>query len=252
MTKKLRLDPNSRRSSKSGLWGILETLFKSFRKLTFLAVFAPILLVCALSLAVALYIPLHMLNLTYETFVGLETWKLIGAISLALPCCYIVFAIGLMLTVPMFNFLLPFRLKPMRCTWYSIDIIPWYYHNALVQLVRYSVLDQFTPTPLNVLFFRLMGMKIGKNVMINSTNISDPCLITLEDNVTIGGSATIFAHYGMKGLLIVEETIIKKGSTIGLKASVMGDVIVEENSMVPPHSVLLPKTRFSSEKAKAS
>lgn len=91
-------------------------------------------------------------------------------------------------------------------------------------------------------------MKIGKGVVINSANISDPCLITLEDHVTIGGSATIFAHYGMHGFLILSPTKIKKGATIGLKASIMGDVIVGENQTVAPHEVLLPKTRIEDKK----
>jgi acetyltransferase-like isoleucine patch superfamily enzyme len=137
------------------------------------------------------------------------------------------------------------KLKPWRGGWYSLQSLPWYYHNALVQLVRYTFLDLVTPSPLNVLFYRMMGMKIGKGVMINTTNISDPGLITLEDNVTIGGSATLFAHYAQGGYLVIAPTIIKKGATIGLRASVMGDVIVGEKVTVKPHSILLPKTRLN-------
>jgi hypothetical protein len=255
MVKKKRLDPESTVSDKRGLSGVIESVFRSFRRMTFFIVLAPMALVYIFCLAAAFFMPLLMLYKTYSYFSGSETYYLICALSIVLPICYFVFAVVLMLVVPLVNFLLPLRLKPMRCTWYSLEVIPWYYHNALVQLVRYTVLDIFTPTPFNILFFRLMGMKIGKNVMINTTNISDPCMIELGDNVTIGGSATLFAHYGMKGLLIVEPTIIKKGSTIGLKASVMGDVVVGDNSMVSPHDVLLPKTRLESTpdpKSKAS
>ena len=88
-----------------------------------------------------------------------------------------------------------------------------------------------------------MGMKIGKGVVINSTNISDPCLITLGDYVTIGGSATIFAHYGQKGYLIVSPVTIGAKSTIGLKASIMGGAKVGEKATVLPHAVVLPRAR---------
>lgn len=47
----------------------------------------------------------------------------------------------------------------------------------------------------------MMGMKLGKGVQINSTNISDPALIQMDDKVTIGGSATIIAHYASGGFL---------------------------------------------------
>ena len=87
-----------------------------------------------------------------------------------------------------------------------------------------------------------MGMKIGDRVEINTTNISDPGLITLEDGVTIGGSATIIAHYGMGGYLIIAPVLIKKGATIGLRAIVMGGVEIGENAKILPNSVVLPKS----------
>ena len=94
----------------------------------------------------------------------------------------------------------------------------------------------------------MMGMKVGKGVMINSTNISDPCLITLGNYVTIGGSATVFAHYAQKGYLIIAPTTIDDGANIGLKASVMGGVHVGKNVNVLPHACVLPKTVLPDQK----
>ncbi|MCB0361759.1 MAG: hypothetical protein KDD35_03520, partial [Bdellovibrionales bacterium] len=128
--------------------------------------------------------------------------------------------------------------------WFSLPAIPWYIHNALTYIVRYTFLEFITPTPLNVLFYRMMGMKIGKGVVINTTNISDPCMISLGDYVTIGGSAHLLAHYGQKGVLIISPVVIESGATIGLKASIMGDVVVGKNAIVKPHTALLPKTRL--------
>jgi UDP-3-O-[3-hydroxymyristoyl] glucosamine N-acyltransferase len=96
-------------------------------------------------------------------------------------------------------------------------------------------------------------MKIGKGTMINTSNISDPCLIKIGDYVTLGGSATLIAHYGMKGMLIIDHLVIEDKATIGLKASLFGDVIVGEGATVGPHEVVLPKSRlFKQEKAKKS
>ena len=72
--------------------------------------------------------------------------------------------------------------------------------------------------------------------------IYDPCLITLEDFVTIGGSVTLFSHYGQKGILIIGKVSIGAKTTIGLKASVMGDVKIGRGVFIPPHKVILPKT----------
>jgi acetyltransferase-like isoleucine patch superfamily enzyme len=154
------------------------------------------------------------------------------------------YGITLIFIIPLFNFLMPFRVKPFRGNYYSITSVPWYIHNAFTYVVRYTFLEFVTPTPLNILFYKMMGMKIGKGVHINTTNISDPGLIVIEDKVTIGGSATIIAHYASQGYLIVEPTRIKKGATIGIKATVMGDVEIGEGAIIAPHEVILPKSRI--------
>ena len=87
-----------------------------------------------------------------------------------------------------------------------------------------------------------MGMKCGKGVMINSSNISDACLIELGDYVVIGGSVSMMAHYGMKGYLIIDKLKIGKGSTIGLNAIILGGVTIGEKVTMAPGSVALPKT----------
>lgn len=38
---------------------------------------------------------------------------------------------------------------------------------------------------------------------------------------------------------------IKKGAMVGLKATVMGDVVIGEGVIVPPETILLPKTRLA-------
>jgi UDP-3-O-[3-hydroxymyristoyl] glucosamine N-acyltransferase len=144
--------------------------------------------------------------------------------------------------VPIFNLpAIPF-VRSYRGAWFSVESIPWYYHNALTYLVRYTILDLITPSPLNLLFYKMMGMKIGKGVLINTTNISDPCLIILEDNVTIGGSVYMMAHYGMKGFLIIDKLHIKRGAMVGLAAKLLGGVTIGEKAVVAPNVVVYPKT----------
>ena len=87
-----------------------------------------------------------------------------------------------------------------------------------------------------------MGMKVGIRTEINTSNISDPGLITLEEGVTIGGSATIIAHYAVHGYLIIAPVHIRKNATIGLRAIIMGGVEIGEGAKILPNSVVLPKT----------
>ncbi len=241
---KKRVDVHSLDSDKTGFSGFMERIFRRYKGASFIFAIIPAATAYLFSFAIAFTPGMY---LTISVFKATSEFNLITQIfctAMGLSVGYLLYGITLILVVPLFNKLMPGKIRPWRGNWYSIETIPWYYHNALVQLVRYTFLDFITPTPLNILFYKLMGMKIGKNCVINTSNISDPCLIELEDNVTIGGSATIFGHYAQAGFLVLEKTVIKKGATIGLKASLMGDVIVGEKVTVRPHSVLLPKTRL--------
>lgn len=242
--KKNRLDIHTETSDRAGALGVLEGFIRKFKTLGFalflVSIFAMVILALGLSMAPAVYFFSMILDFTQGSG---PVFKSI-VLGLAIPLSYFLYGFSLIFVVPFFNYIMPFKVKPFTGNWYSIESIPWFAHNTLTYMVRFTFLDFITPTPLNILFFRMMGMKIGKGVMINTTYISDPCMITLEDYVTIGGSATLFAHYGQKGILVIKPVLIKKGVTIGLKASVMGDVEVGEGAIVPAHTVLLPKTRF--------
>ena len=102
---------------------------------------------------------------------------------------------------------------------------------------------RLTLTPFGTWFLRAMGMRMGRRPRITTEFISDPCMITLGDDVAIGGSAHLFCHYGGAGHLVIAPLVIGSRATIGLKATVMGDVVVGEDATVLAHSVLLPGTR---------
>ncbi|OUR99837.1 hypothetical protein A9Q84_02070 [Halobacteriovorax marinus] len=242
--KSRRFNVHTTTSDLKGIAGVVESLLRSFKSVAFALAMLPIAITYAVSIGLALTPGFYLVKFCFEFSQGFGGIGHGFITCLSLAAAYLIYGISLIFIVPFFNKIMFLKLKPWRGGWYSLQSLPWYYHNALVQLVRYTFLDLATPSPLNVLFYKMMGMKVGKGVMINTTNISDPCLITLEDNVTIGGSATIFAHYAQGGFLVVEPVIIRKGATVGLKASIMGDVIVGEKVTVKPHSILLPKTRL--------
>lgn len=235
-------DINSEISKKIGVGAILENVFRKFQILGFGLLILPIALLYVFcigaSVTPGIMIYQWVQNYTLEMSLFLRSF----CIGLGLGAGFVCFVFVLITVVPLVNLpLLPF-IKSYRGPWFSLESIPWYYHNALTYLVRYTVLDFLTPSPFNILFFRMMGMKIGKGVMINSSNISDPCLIILDDYVTIGGSAYMMAHYGMKGFLIIDKLHIKKGAMIGLAAKILGGVSIGEKAVVAPNTAVLPKT----------
>ena len=241
---KEKLDVHSTKSSRGGLIGIVEVLFRKFRTVGFVFMLAPIALLYIFCMGLSLAPGVMLVRKVHE--LTQDSHAIVGGVALGLSLAtgFLLYGVTLIFVVPLVNKLLPLKVVPHRASWFSLSVIPWYYHNALTYLVRYTFLEFLTPTPLNKLYFQMMGMKIGKGSMINTTNISDPCLIEIGEFVTIGGSATLIAHYGMKGMLVIDKLIIEDGATIGLRACLFGDVVVGKNATVKPNEVLLPKTRI--------
>jgi len=240
---KKKIDVESDTSDLPGLEGYIESFVRKFKNFSLIFLLSPIVLLFIFCLGIALWPGVMVTSYVYQHTEQLGyIWQML-CLSFAIGLGYLAYGIVLMIIVPIVNFPFIFMIRPWRGNWYSLRVLPWYVHNALTQLVRYTFLDICTPSPLTVLFFQMMGMKVGKGVLINSSNISDPCMITLGDYVTVGGSATLFGHYGQKGFLVIAPVIIKSRVTLGLKSSVMGDVIIGERTVIPPHTVLLPKSR---------
>lgn len=170
-------------------------------------------------------------------------WWSAPAFALALSAAILLSGAMLLVVVPLLNAVLPTRLRPFKGGYFTAAAVPWYLHNGLLYLVRLTVLPFVTLTPIGTWFLRAMGMRIGKRVRIGTECFSDARMIELGDDSAIGGSATLFAHFGGGGHLVMAPVVIGRRATIGEKATVMGDVIVGDDAMILAHAVLIPGTR---------
>jgi len=223
--------------------GIVDRFIRRFGVVSHALAILVLYAVASIAIGIALAPALWFLSLSWEwvtDFVPWQKWPLFG---FSLGLAFFIAGFTLLLVVPIFNFLLPTRVKPFKGSYYTYAALPWYIHNGLFYLVRYTFLPFVTLTPFGDWFLRAMGMKLGRHAFINSEFISDPCLLTVGDDAVIGGSVHLFAHYGGGGHLIIAPTIIGARATIGQKATVMGDVHIGEGATLLPHSVLLPGSR---------
>lgn len=239
-----KLDVNATTSELKGIAGFLETLLRKFRDLAFLVALSPMALLYVFCMGVALTPGVMMFHYASEQTATMHYFARGIILGQVMALGFFCYGLSLIFVVPLVNKLLFLKVVPQRTTWFSLSVIPWYIHNSLIYLVRYTFIDLITPTPLNKLFYQMMGMKIGKGTVINTSNISDACLIEIGDYVTIGGSCTLVAHYGMKGFLVIDRLIIKDRATIGLRANLFGDVVVGVGATVKPNEVVYPKTRI--------
>ena len=226
-----------------GFSGIYTRLLRRYKTLGHILHLLPFYAVVCLVIGLAL-VP----GIALFAFFGPSTafdsplrYPIIGAMF---ALAYLLYGLSLVFIIPLVNLLFVGRLKAWRGKYHSSYSVKWYIHNGLTYIVRYTFLEFITPTPINVFFYKLMGMNVGRNVQLNTTHISDPSLIEIEDNVTVGGSAVLIGHYGMNGFLILAPVKIGKGATIGMRAIVMGAVEIGAGATVLPGSVVLPKSKI--------
>ena len=240
MNKKIDLDTTS--SQHKGIKGFFEQLLRRFKVLMHLLIMLPVYFSACVVLGACLVPGVAFFRFISQITLTLPTWLQNISYGLSLAVGFFLYGFSLIFLAPIVNFVLRGKLQAWRGPYYSLESLKWFIHNGLTYLVRFTFLEFVTPSPFNLLFYKMMGMKIGRGVMINTTFISDPSLVELGDKVTLGGSVTIVAHYGQGGLLIIAPVKIGHGCTIGLKATIMGGTEIGDGAKVMPHSVVLPKT----------
>lgn len=240
MSKKIDLDTT--RSDHGGIKWLFEVLLRRFKVVMHIATMIPVYFLACLLLGACLVpgITLFRAVADYTSNQGVVIQNLAYGLSFAIG--YFLYGVSLLFLAPALNFLIVGRLKEWRGPYYSFESLKWFIHNGLTYIARYTFLEFVTPSPLGILFYQMMGMKIGKHVQINSTWISDPSLIEIGDKSTIGGSVTLVAHYGQGGLLVIAPVKIGNGCTIGIKSTIMGGAVIGDGAKLLPHSILLPKT----------
>jgi hypothetical protein len=88
-------------------------------------------------------------------------------------------------------------------------------------------------------YYRMLGMKIGKNTLDGGT-IMDPCLTEFGDNCTMGLYAVIYGHIHdyEKGTILMDKIIIGNNVVIGAGAFIMPGAIVEDDVKIATGAVV--------------
>lgn len=239
-----RRDGYTESTSRSGIKGLFEKGLRKAASTVHVLSVLPMFFVAGLCFGAGLFPAVLTFRWIYQLS---HEWGFLAssfAIAAAIGLSYFIFALSLIVVIPVLNFVFRAKLKPWRGSYYSFEAVNWYIHNGLTYLARYTILELLTPSPFSQWYYQMLGMKIGKHTQLNTTHISDPSLISLGNKVTIGGSATIVGHYGQGGYLVLAPVIIEDEVTLGLKASVMGGVHIGKGAKILPHSVILPKTQI--------
>ena len=152
----------------------------------------------------------------------------------------------LMLLVSLVRVIFRLKLKEGEFGVGSLEIFKWVFVNAFFMVVKVVFLDLILMTPYCALFYRLMGAKIGRNVLINSKNVGDLSLLEIGDNSAIGGNATIIAHSFEKGGLKLKKVKIGKNVIIGLNSVILPGAGIGDNAVIAAGAVVPKNTQVAS------
>ncbi len=162
-------------------------------------------------------------------------WALSACVCGALA--YFAYALTVIFVVPMFRLLAP-GTPEGRYPYYSFKAYQWASYNALILLVRYSCINFLRVTPFLPLFHRLMGIKVGRRVQINTAIIGDSNLIEVGDDVVIGGDVTLVAHAAERGDLVAERVRIGSRVTLGLMSVIMPGCRIGDGAVIAAGAIL--------------
>ncbi|HPQ52525.1 MAG TPA: amino acid adenylation domain-containing protein [Spirochaetota bacterium] len=158
---------------------------------------------------------------------------------------------GLTTAVLILKWMLLGRVRPGVHPLWSCWCSRWDFLYIVWGLWAFPVLTPFQGTLLLNFYLRLMGMKIGRRVVLSTgfAQVVDPDMITIGDDATV--SAIFQAHTFEDRVLKIDRIHIGSRATLGhgtvpLYGAHIGDgAIVTSNSVIMKEEHLLPELRYS-------
>jgi acetyltransferase-like isoleucine patch superfamily enzyme len=152
---------------------------------------------------------------------------------------YFVFGLALLVVLPAARWLTLARGTPVgRFDYLSVGAWRWASFNALTLVLRFTFVNWIRVTPLLPLYHRLMGMRVGARVQINTAVVADQNLITVGDDPVIGGDVTLVAHAAERGRLVTAPVRIGRNVTVGLMAVIMPGCEIGDGAVIAAGAVL--------------
>jgi acetyltransferase-like isoleucine patch superfamily enzyme len=131
----------------------------------------------------------------------------------------------------------------------SPKLANWVMINGILMMAWFFFLQFTRLTRINVIFYRLLGMKVGRSVIIDTVHVYDVDLLEIGDGAVVGGDAVIMAHVFEEGSVYYKRvriasraeigfgTIVLPGADIGEGTIVGAKSLVPKNTVLPSHTI---------------
>ena len=118
------------------------------------------------------------------------------------------------------------------------------WRNELVTAMHESLanpffVEQLEGTPFAALFFRALGVKIGRRVYMGTTEFTEYDLVSIGDDVCLNNDCTLQTHLFEDRVMKMSTVRVGDGCTIGANAIVLYDTEMESGSTLGSLSLLM-------------
>jgi acetyltransferase-like isoleucine patch superfamily enzyme len=161
----------------------------------------------------------------------------------SVPLLYGVWGWCLCLCIILYKRLTFYTVREGSFELFSFPIIKWGTTAYLALFANRVFLFLWRGSPYLNWYLRGMGATIGRRVNVNTTEVYDWDLITIDDDVMLGGDSTVLAHLFEGGRMRHAPVHIGKGALVGADATVMPGAVIEEGGVLGASSTLTKNAR---------
>jgi len=175
--------------------------------------------------------------LSYGYFAVTER-TILEALALSLAIYAITTPAVLCLSIVL-KWLLLGRVRPGRYPLWSFYYLRFWFVRAVMRAapVRY-----LSGTPFLVIYYRLMGARIGKNVFLGSQLVMTCDVLEIDDDSSIGMESSLDSSTVEEGMLRIAPIRIGKRCWVGNRAFLGGDTVMEDGAGLG-HLSMLPDAK---------
>lgn len=123
-------------------------------------------------------------------------------------------------------------IRPGQYPAVSVTTMRWLVYSGIYAISTRTVLPFVTVTFVINMYFRIVGCRMGKNVKLNTFMLNDAYLLTIEDDVVVGGDTDVSCHLFENNHLILQPVTIGRGSLIGAHSYISPGVIIGSGCVV--------------------
>lgn len=105
--------------------------------------------------------------------------------------------------------------------------------SRLISFANMLVLGELKRTRLLNVYYRLMGARIGRDVVIDTVGVTDPDMLTIHDGTVVGNGALLLGHNMRDGVLSFGTIAVGQSCTIEPRAVLQPEARVDHFTTVP-------------------